>query len=381
MINKSLDNIAIVFNGLYMGGAEKFGISLANKFVENGHATSIIFFKKMDSPLLEQINSNINIIYINRTSKYNFILHHQFNNALQSNQINKVIIIGLLPLFLSRVFAFTKKSNIQYFLSLHSTIPASFKIFIENFIFLRFAKKTDKVLFICKNQQQFYYTKYKFKPVLNDVIYNGVDINYFKPGVKSPAIDIKAKLQLKPTDKVIVLVATIRKEKGHTYAIEALKYLHTHFPNKQHTHLIFIGGGNSEYLQELQQLVNNNQLQHFVHFEGNQKEVRDYYSIADIFTLTSFSVETFSIAALEAMSFGIPLSLTNIGGAAEMVIENKNGLLSIAKNSTSIATTWANLLDANLNKQAIRDIAVANFSLPTMFTKYQATIFNPNLLS
>ena len=381
MINKSLDNIAIVFNGLYMGGAEKFGISLANKFVENGHATSIIFFKKMDSPLLEQINSNINIIYINRTSKYNFILHHQFNNALQSNQINKVIIIGLLPLFLSRVFAFTKKSNIQYFLSLHSTIPASFKIFIENFIFLRFAKKTDKVLFICKNQQQFYYTKYKFKPVLNDVIYNGVDINYFKPGVKSPATDIKAKLQLKPTDKVIVLVATIRKEKGHTYAIEALKYLHTHFPNKQHTHLIFIGGGNSEYLQELQQLVNNNQLQHFVHFEGNQKEVRDYYSIADIFTLTSFSVETFSIAALEAMSFGIPLSLTNIGGAAEMVIENKNGLLSIAKNSTSIATTWANLLDANLNKQAIRDIAVANFSLPTMFTKYQATIFNPNLLS
>jgi glycosyltransferase involved in cell wall biosynthesis len=375
-MNKPSDNIAIVFNGLFMGGAEKFGISLANKFVENGNETSIILFKKMDSPLLEQINSNINIIYINRTSKYNFILHKPFNKALQANGINKVIIIGLLPLFLSRVFSFKKNSHIQFFLSLHSTIPASFKIFIENFIFLRFAKQTDKVLFICKNQQQFYNTRYKFNPVLNDVIYNGVDVNYFKQGVKNPSVDIKEKLQLKPTDKVVVLVATIRKEKGHTYAIEALKYLHTNFPNKLNTHLIFIGGGDSAYLEELDELVSDKQLQQFVHFEGNQKDVRDYYSIADIFTLTSFSVETFSIAALEAMSFGLPLSLTNIGGASEMVMEHKNGLLSEAKNSVSIATTWAKLLDANLNKQSIRDIAVANFSLPTMFAKYQATIFN-----
>jgi glycosyltransferase involved in cell wall biosynthesis len=368
------NSIAIVLNGLYVGGAEKFSISLANKFVDNGFSTTIILFKQFDSPLLHNIDTRIDIRYIHRKSKFDFILNKQFDSILEENNINKVIIVGLLPLFLSRIFSFKRKNSVAYFLSLHSTKPLSLTVFLKNLIFLRLARKSDKTLFICNNQRLFYNKQYFFRPNRFDVIYNGVDIEHFKPSNKFLPTSKRDQLKIKSTDKVILLVATIRKEKGHDYAIESLKILHQMQGDKNNAHLVFIGGGDEGYINTLKSLVFKHSLQSFVHFEGNQNEVREYYEMADLFTLTSTSVETFSIAALEAMCYGLPISLTDIGGASEMVIEGKNGLLSKAKDTYSIANTWAELLDTPVDKNSIRKIVINNFSLDSMFEKYHKVI-------
>lgn len=363
------NSIAIVFNGLYVGGAEKFGISLANKFIDNGFKTAIFLLKDINSPLLDQIDKRIEIVYILRRSKYDYMLHRKFDIEISQRSINKVIIVGLLPLLLSRFMSFNKNKNISYFISLHSSIPPSFKIYIQNMICLHYSRKTDKVIFVCHNQRKIWSAKYLFKPKQYDVIYNGVDIEYFKPSAATEVADQKQTMLIPPADKVILLVATIRQEKGHTYAIESLNILHTKYAHKQNTHLIFVGDGDENYISVLKELVSRYSLSSFVHFEGNQRDVRKYHEIADVFTLTSSS-ETFSIAALEAICYGIPISLTDIGGASEMVFEGNNGLLSVSKDANSIAATWANLLDAGLDRKAIRKIAVDNFSLELMFTKY-----------
>ena len=367
---KKANCIAIVFNGLYVGGAEKFGISLANKFIANGYATTIFLFKKLNSPLLEQIDKNIEIVEIRRRSKYHVVLHKQFDEEINQRNIGKVILIGLLPLFLSRLLSFKRNIDVSYFISLHSTRPPSFKVYLQGLIYLRFARNSDKVLFICNAQENFYKKKYLFNPQQFEIIYNGVDVNNFKPGVAGVITNQKEKMQIAKSDKIILLVATIRPEKGHSYAIKALKKLHDQYANKRNTHLVFIGDGDAAYIKELKEEVKKISLQDFIHFEGNQKDVRKYYQMSDVFTLTSFSVETFSIAALEAMSYGLPLSLTDIGGAAEMIIEGKNGLLSKPKNVDSIAGTWAALLDTSLDRAAIREIAIDKFSLELMFKRY-----------
>ncbi len=368
------NSIAVVFNGLYVGGAEKFGISLANKFKSNGYTSTIFLFKKLDSPLLEQIDTNIEIVFIHRKSKFDIVLNKQFDKEINKRNIGKVIIIGLLPLFLSRVFSFKRNINISYFISLHSTIPPSFRIYLQDLIYLRFARKTDKVLFICNAQKNYFNKNFLFKPKKLDVIYNGVDVNYFMPNADGVSSTQKTQMNIAEKDKIILLVATVRPEKGHGDAIKALKKLHSAYPEKINTHLVFIGGGKEDYIRKLKEEISNNALEKFIHFEGNQKDVRKYYEVADIFTLTSFSVETFSIAALEAMSSGLPISLTNIGGAAEMVIEGKNGLLSKAKDIDSIAASWNALLNTKFNKNEIRRIAIEKFSLELMFKKYQDTI-------
>ena len=367
-------SIAIVFNGLYVGGAEKFGVTLANKFANTGYTTTIFIFKKLDSPLLSLIDEKIEIVNIQRKSKFDIILHKQFDREINTRNIKKVFIIGLFPLFLFRILSFKKSIGIDYYISLHSTIPGSLKSYLQNFFYLRFIRKTDNVLFICKNQKLFYNHKYFFNPSISAVIYNGVDVEYYKPGVIDLLENQKEIMKIGQKEPVILLAATIRPEKGHAYAIESLRKLHINYTDKSNAHLVFIGGGEKSYVESLKALVQKCSLQSFVHFEGSQKDVRKYYELADIFTLTSFSVETFSLAALEAMCYGLPLSLTNIGGASEMVIVDKNGILTNARDINSIASSWAYLLDKKLDKTEIRKIALNNYSLDKMFKKYQEVI-------
>ena len=101
-----------------------------------------------------------------------------------------------------------------------------------------------------------------------------------------------------------------------------------------------------------------------------------FYYIADIFTLTSES-ETFSIAALEAMSFGLPCALTDVGGAREMIVEDWNGTLANPLDPWSIANAWLNALKNNQNGHSIRQYIATRFSLPTMLDKYVNLLSQP----
>jgi glycosyltransferase involved in cell wall biosynthesis len=241
-------------------------------------------------------------------------------------------------------------------------------------LLLRLAKKSDHVFFICKNQQQYYKNSYFFNPPNQEVIYNGINTDHFKTSETNRLVDKRKEMNISDNGEIISLVASIRKEKGHKDAIHALFLLRGNYPNRKNTHLVFVGDGESSYVRELKEMVANKGLNEFVHFEGNQKDVRPYYEVSNLFTLTSYSVETFSIAALEAMSMGLPLSLTNVGGAAEMVTEGKNGALSIPKNPLSIAESWNKILEMNLQRDNIRQIVIEKFSFNQMFAQYKEAL-------
>jgi len=60
---------------------------------------------------------------------------------------------------------------------------------------------------------------------------------------------------------------------------------------------------------------------------GFKDDVRPYLAICGVVVLASHAIETFAIAALQAMAMGKPLVLTRIGGAEEHVISGRNGFL------------------------------------------------------
>jgi glycosyltransferase involved in cell wall biosynthesis len=102
---------------------------------------------------------------------------------------------------------------------------------------------------------------------------------------------------------------------------------------------------------------------------GNSNDVRKYYSIADAFTLTSSS-ETFSLAALEAMAYGLPCALTDVGGANEMIDENINGKLMRVNDIESISNSWHHVLNNGYNKTTIRNYVKNNFDSKNMLDAY-----------
>lgn len=143
-----------------------------------------------------------------------------------------------------------------------------------------------------------------------EIIYNGVDITEFKPLPKR-----------KTTEALKILcVARLIRRKGIHYLIKALGKL-----KKYNFILNIIGEGNEK--ENLKKLANNLGISKKVNFLGliPHNQIVKYYQQSDVFVLPSLN-EGMSNTILEAMSCGLPIITTEVGGAKELVTEN-NGFI------------------------------------------------------
>jgi glycosyltransferase involved in cell wall biosynthesis len=360
--------VAFIIHGLVVGGAEKFFISVVNYFFVKGYQPFVVLLGD-DNPLLPELHNSVEYVIIKRKGKYDFGIGGRIKEMLIEREISKVFCVGTFAFFLTRTsFLFDKR--FRFFLSLHSTIPKSFKDYLLNFIYFRSFIRRDQVIYICKAQKEYLKKKYFFSPRDSYLVYNGIDTSFFSAGGNNgnSKKEMRMRLNILPDDKVIVKVARLSTEKGHEYGIEALRILHQKYNCK--AYLFFVGSGDQAYLKQLTEQVAKDNLQPYIFFVEHQKDVRPYHCLADIFTLTSYTIETFSLAALEAMSSGLPCSLTEIGGAAEMINE-RSGLLSKAKDAESIADSWFKLLEKKFNPADIHEYVDQNFSLSQMLIQYE----------
>ena len=363
--------IAFLIHGLVVGGAEKFFISLVNDSYKSGQNPFVIRLGD-DNALLPEMDPGVDTIIIKRKYKYDLFIGARIKAALKERNVDTVFCVGLFSFFLMKLF-FAFEKRITFILSMHATIPRSAGDYLANLVYFRSFAKRDKAIFICKAQQEYLRKYYLFSPKDSTIIYNGINTAYFSGcySSKENGIDryrLRKKYNLSETDKVIVKVARLFREKGHTYAIDALGILHEKFSCK--AHILFVGSGDDDYEEQVRLYTQQKKLADYVHFIEHQSDVRPFHYMSDLFTLTSYTTETFSLAALEAMSSGIPCSLTNIGGAAEMINE-KNGLLSQSKNPQSIAASWFAILQKKYDPILLHRYVESNFSLTEMLEHYR----------
>jgi glycosyltransferase involved in cell wall biosynthesis len=363
--------VAFLIHGLVVGGAEKFFISLVNHFYRSGRNPLVILLSD-DNALFSEMDPGVNSIILKRKYKYDLTIGSKIKDVLHENKIDKVFCVGIFSFFMMKLY-FRSEKKIKFFLSLHSTIPATKKEHYMNFVYFRSIAARDKVIFICNAQKEYLAKKYAFRPKESEVIYNGINADYFKVFTEGEEGKKKLRQQfnLPVTEKIIVKVARMFPEKGHKYGIDALKLLHEKYNCK--AHLLFVGSGDNEYLKQMQEHASKSGVVEYIHFIDHQKDVRPFHYMSDVFTLTSYTIETFSLAALEAMSSGIPCSLTNIGGAAEMIYE-QNGMLSTSKDPSSIAKTWFELLQKRFDPQLLHNHVEKNYSLDQMLSNYNHAI-------
>jgi glycosyltransferase involved in cell wall biosynthesis len=96
----------------------------------------------------------------------------------------------------------------------------------------------------------------------------------------------------------------------------------------------------------------------------------------DVFLLPSIAVESFSNAALEAMSMGRPVILSDIGGAREMITDGIEGYVVTptelpARLPALIAALYADRRKRQQMGAAARARAVNCFSLSAMVAGYR----------
>lgn len=372
-------SIAFVIHGLPMGGAEKFMISIVNHLFEIDFKPFVILLSN-DDTLSNEINREIPIIRVLKHTRYDLLVSRKIKKVIEENGALKIFCVNPYAYFLTKLsFLFDKQY--QIFLSPHTTKPFSRYNWFQTFVYFRLIGKKDTLIYLCHRQQDYLTKKYHLPKCEQAVIYNGINTKIFDPALYEGMSrdDIRASYSIDPNDKLILLVARINPEKRHTDAIKALSIVH-HLKAVIKPHLMIVGAGNTLLYSKLKQLVADLQLDAYVHFAGSQSDVRLFYYIADIFTLTSES-ETFSIAALEAMAFGLPCALTDVGGAREMIVEDWNGTLANPLHPDSIAKAWLNALKNNKNGILIRNFVEQRFSLPIMLNQYVNLLSKPAIHS
>jgi glycosyltransferase involved in cell wall biosynthesis len=365
VMNKS--KVAFVIHGLPMGGAEKFLISLVNYFQRNNKNPLLILLSD-DNKLINEVDEHVTIVKILKKNRFDVSISKRIKKEINSRNIKKIFCVNTYSFFLTKI-SFLRDKNVEFYLSPHTTIAFSFYNYIQNKIYTKTIGKNDTVIYLCNNQNQYYRKTYMLEKNKEMIVYNGVDTDKFDRNKFSEydESEIKKEFGIKENEKIILMVARIEKEKNHKIAISAMSKLVQIMNDK--VHLVFVGSGDKMYINDLKSYTQTLKIEKNIHFTGNSNDVGRYYMVADIFTLTSNS-ETFSIAALEAMSFGIPCALTNVGGASEMIDKNINGSIMNSNDSESIAKTWENVLTKEYIRQEIRNNIKTNFSIDKMLTKY-----------
>jgi len=166
-----------------------------------------------------------------------------------------------------------------------------------------------------------------------EVIYNGVDINTFRPMPRDA--DIARSFNIKDNDVVFIFAGRLVGWKGVSYIIDAVNYPEVRtLPIK----VIIIGNGPEE--QKLKTKVLNLGIGDKIHFIGfvPNSELPRYYSIADAAVYPSIGDEAFGISIAEAMACGKPVIGSHIGGIPEVIgNEGSCGFLVSPKNPKEIA--------------------------------------------
>lgn len=191
-----------------------------------------------------------------------------------------------------------------------------------------------------------------------EVISNGINTDIFKPYHNQE--EIKKRYNIKSDQKIIVFSAASLqdKNKGIEYIVEAAKILESE-------PYIFLGLGQGE-------IIGPKNISTTGYIQGADK-VAEILAAADLFCFTS-QAETFSLAAAEALSCGVPVVGFELPVIKELVSEYV-GLLGKINETPALAQNIKYLLEnetERLNKgKAGRELIVNNYSSTLFYQKYR----------
>jgi glycosyltransferase involved in cell wall biosynthesis len=186
------------------------------------------------------------------------------------------------------------------------------------------------------------YVEAGFSPESIEAIYNGIDPRFFDlPLAERPANNVlKGRFHL-------LFTGRLRLEKGVFVVLKALDLLVNESREAFPVHLNIFGSGDKVYIDELQSFLQARHLTEVVTFHGwvPQDELIVYYDCSDIMLVPSLWQEPFGLVVAEAMARGLPVIASDIGGPAEILTHDVDGILVSPGDEHALAAAIKQLLE------------------------------------
>lgn len=205
-----------------------------------------------------------------------------------------------------------------------------------------------------------------------EVIPNFVDIERFAPLEGGDHPPLPELFKCGGTGKVLTHVSNFRPVKRLTDVVEVFARV----KEKLHCHLVLIGDGPERSRTE--DLVRERGLKDSVCFLGKQDSFVKVLQRTDLFVMPSEN-ESFGLAALEALSCGVPVIASNAEGIPEVVRHGEVGFLSDVGDVDDMAQNALRLLqDQSLYQsfsKAARALVVENYAEKILIDHYERYYF------
>ena len=204
------------------------------------------------------------------------------------------------------------------------------------------------------------------------IIYGAIDTQPYQNLNQSDVVASNQQVQLLSISRLI-------PDKGIKTIVLAVDQLVNRLKIKN-VCLKIVGGGDPEYLAELEALVTEKMLKEYVEFTGSvpKAEIPSLYETSDIFIFASVWPEPFGRVIVEAMASGVAVVGTAVGGAAEILQSGVNALTFEPEDAAGLADQLKRLInDSAMRRQIVtqaRHDAIEKFDLGRMFKEIEKVI-------
>lgn len=170
-------------------------------------------------------------------------------------------------------------------------------------------------------------------------------------------------------EKLLIHVSNFRPPKRAPDCVEILARVRQQVDAR----LIMVGDGPDR--AQVEWLAQTRGVAESVHFAGKQPHIPHCLSLADLFLLPS-ELESFGLAALEAMACEVPVVASRVGGLPEVIDDGVTGYLLEVGDVDAMAEAAMRLLqDEALHRdisQRARAVAIERFSSQKIVPLYEA---------
>ena len=201
-------------------------------------------------------------------------------------------------------------------------------------------------------------------------VLNGIDFERAKVSGGDATESIRREF-LAEDAHLLLIIARLHPEKGHSYLFEALPEIRRNV----HKPVRLIVAGTGPFEAAYREAVRALGCDDVVSFAGFRKDAPDLMAAADLVILPSVA-EAFGLVLTEALYLGTPVVATRAGGIPEIVEDGVDGVLVPSSDSGALARAIVDLLnDPNRRRQMAgmgREKILNRFRFEDMVRSYEA---------
>jgi glycosyltransferase involved in cell wall biosynthesis len=224
-----------------------------------------------------------------------------------------------------------------------------------------------EIVLISESNKEFYHQEGKDV----SIIPGAIDTDEINPESVAPAeIERLAEtFEISEDTTVITTIGKVNQRKGQECAIEALRSL----KGKEFSYLIVGPNRDKEYVETLQQMIREYDLENRIYITGFVENKLAVLSLTDIFLLPSIGEGT-PLSIMEALAMKTPVIASDVGGVPELLASGEAGQLIPPRSPDAVKQALRRYLDdPELTKEhASRgsEIVQSEYSITEVAGKY-----------